>query len=181
MINIVKHQLLQNIPTALTESMIHKHFPIKCAACPIGNLSKRPLQHNSEEHQQRLLNPPAKGSEIELDIQGPWTDAKGKPCQTFNGCQYSLLAIDIASHYAFGHLIRTRGYLLRSIKHIHQEITTAGNNLTTIRCDSEFVTSEIQEYCASCTPPIELKGCIPYEHDTLPLVKKISIEQFANR
>ena len=78
MINIVKHKLLLNIPAALTESMINKHFPIKCSACPIGNLSKRPLHQNYEEHKQRLLNPPAKGSEVELDIQGPWTDAKGK-------------------------------------------------------------------------------------------------------
>ncbi len=81
--------------------------------------------------------------------------------------------MDIATGFAIGQLLRTKGYLLRSIKHVHNNITSAGNTLTTIRCDSEFITTEIQEYCDSFTFPILLKGCIPYEHDTLPFIERL--------
>ena len=160
-----------NIPKSLTEKVVNKYFPTSCTACPIGNLSKRPLKPNIEEHHQRIESNMNEGNEIEIDIQGPWTDKNGKPCQTFNGCLYSLLAACTVTGYAFGQLLRTKGYLLRSIKHIHNEIKSNNKTLKAIRCDSAFVVSEIKEYCIE--NKIEIKACVPHEHDTLPRVERL--------
>ncbi len=171
MCNIVKNNTYINIPKALTEKAINKYFPINCKSCPFGNLTSRANHPNLEESISRLDHPIEKGQECELDLQGTWTDKNGKPVQTFNGCQYSLLAMCCKTGFAFGQLLRTRGYLLRSIKHIHEAITRTGRVLKTLRCDSEFVTDEIKEYCS--VHHITISACIPHEHDTLPRVERL--------
>ena len=67
MILIVKNKLIQNLPEALTEKAIRKHFP-NCNACPFGNLQLRPLQSIPEDREIDI------GKEWEVDIMGPMTD-----------------------------------------------------------------------------------------------------------
>ncbi len=109
MCNIVKYKTYNNIPAALTEKIINKHFPINCKSCPFGNLAQRAHKINTDEFIDRHENPIAKDQECEIDIQGHWTDKNGKPVQTFNGCLYSLLGVCWKTRFAFGKLLRTRG------------------------------------------------------------------------
>ena len=61
MILIVKNKLIKNLPEALTEKAIRKHFP-NCNACPKGNLQQRPFQSIPEDRDIEI------GHEWEIDI-----------------------------------------------------------------------------------------------------------------
>ena len=76
MILIVKHKLIKNLPEALTEKAIRKHFP-NCNACPKGNLQQR-FQSIPEDRDIEI------GSECEIDLMGPVTDKKEKKCPNYS-------------------------------------------------------------------------------------------------
>ncbi len=43
--------------------------------------------------------------------------------------------------------------------------------LKIIRADDQFVTSDIQHWCDSCTPQVQLLPCIPHEHQQIDKVE----------
>ena len=163
MILIVKNKLIQHLPEALTEKAIRKHFP-NCNACPIGNLQQRPFQSIPEDREIEI------GSEWEIDLMGPVTDEQQKKCPSFSGAIYGMVCKDIKSKKRFGFLLRNRGYLLRYLKHLILLCQHRKYKVTTFRIDDEFVTEEIETYCAKHN--ITLLPCIPHEHATLGNVER---------
>jgi hypothetical protein len=106
MVAIVQNNIFTNIPPALTASAIRKYFPL-CPACPLGNLARVPSPPTSTEA-RRILLP---GEEIVMDCK-VFADNKGmRHQQTFNGCKFTLTAIDVSTGYHWGFLLKSQGAL----------------------------------------------------------------------
>ena len=163
MILIVKNKFIKNLPEALTEKAIRKHFP-NCNTCPIGNLQQRPFQSIPEDRDIEI------GSEWEIDLMGPVTDEKKKKCPSFSGALYGMVCKDIKSKKRFGFLLRNRGYLLRYPKHLIMICNHQNHKVKAFRIDDKFVTEEIKAYCVKQN--ITLYPCIPHEHATLGNVER---------
>ena len=147
-----------NIPEALTEKAIRKHFP-NCNACPVGNLQQRPALSLPAERELEI------GEEWEIDILGAMTDENKKKCYSFSGALYGMICKDVKSKKRVGFLLRNKGYLLRYIKHLVEMCYQHKRKIKVLRMDDELVTAEITTYCES--QQIHIKPCIPHEHATL--------------
>jgi hypothetical protein len=163
MCSIVKHKLILNIPTALTETVIRKHFP-NCGACPIGNLQQRPALSYPTEREIQIAE------EWEIDLLGPMTDENKKKCPSFSGALYGLICKDIKSRKRIGFLLRNKGYLLRYLKHLINICHQHKRKVNVFRMDSELVTAEITAYCES--QQIQIHPCVPHEHATLGNIER---------
>ncbi len=168
MLRIVKYQLFAKIPKELTEPVIRKHFPVICARCTNASLSRIPLP------QQSLTPIDEIGEVIEIDIKGPWTDAKGKVCPTFSNCKYAMTAIDVASEYTWGLLLPSRKNLLTAFKYVVRQFRYQHPDkpIKVIRVDQELVTHAIQEFCDNYVPRIVLQQTAPHEHGQLGHIER---------
>ena len=113
MVDVVKYQTYQNLPSRLTTAVIRKYFPT-CQACARGNLhrSALPLQSNATRewlstHRERRF---------EIDIKGPYTDSSGKPCLTYSGSSLTLNAVDTATGMEFTWLLQHKRHLVYYVK-----------------------------------------------------------------
>jgi hypothetical protein len=164
MLDIVRNRLVTNYPAALTPDAILRHFPTLCPDCPVGNLSRSPLPRISASTFHEI------GSEIVLDIKGPWTGSDGKPVKSFSGHLYTLTARDRMSEYLWGFPLSDRKHLLKYIMHLHNHIRFHNRVLHVIHCDDEFDQVPIRDYCAM--HGISMKLCVPYEHGQLGFIER---------
>jgi len=95
-----------NLPKILTRAAVLKHFP-QCLACPFGNLTRAPLRNTvygtrnpSSQPRPTMTNLPPVGSEFEIDLLGPWTDAEGRQVKSFSDCIYTMLCVCCGSNFA---------------------------------------------------------------------------------
>ena len=132
-------------------------------------MARRPLQGNSLLSQSNL---PKIGESWEIDIKGKWTGADGKIIKTFTGCQYSLSAIDLASGFIHGQLLKSRQNLHIYIKKLHNFVKSHNRVIKIIRTDNEFLTQNISEYCQHEDNKINLQTCIPYEHGQIGNIER---------
>ena len=57
---------------------------------------------------------------------------------------------------------------------VNQEIQSHNRILRFIRADDQFVTSDIQAWCNSCTPQVKILPCIPHEHQQIGKVERFN-------
>jgi hypothetical protein len=164
MLDIVRNGLVTNFPAALTPDAILRHFPALCPDCPVGHLSRSTLPRISKPTSHDI------GSEIVLDIKGPWTGSDGKPVKSFSGHLYTLTARDRMSEYLWGFPLSDRKNLLKYIIHLHHNIRLHNRVLHVIHCDDEFDQAPIRDYCA--LHGISMKLCVPYEHGQLGFIER---------
>jgi hypothetical protein len=158
MVAIVKHQMFTSIPPELTVKAIHKYFPT-CVPCVKGNLVARPFP--SEPVDREVLV----GEEWVIDIK-MWTE------KSFSGGNMSCTATDAKSRFMHGFWITGKKKVLDKMKEIRSMVVRKGLVLKTFRVDNEFVTTDIEAWCARPEIDIHLKPCVPYCHDTTSIVEK---------
>jgi hypothetical protein len=164
MIQMVKNNMLNNIPRDLTEATIRKYFP-QCTACPIGNMSKRPMLTEKETSYVYEL-----GEQMIMDVKGPYTDALGKKVPSFSGALYSISAIDRASGYEIGWTVKNVKNLIKIVRKLDNEVKFMKRELKSIKVDDAFMTEEIKEYCQ--VHGITLIPSTPHEHGTIGIVER---------
>ena len=74
----------------------------------------------------------------------------------------ALTAVDMATGYKFGTLIKSHSSLEIQLEAIRVQVCAADRVLTILRIDNEFETDAIRTWAALCTPPITLEPCIPH-------------------
>jgi hypothetical protein len=158
MVAIVKHEMFTSLPPELTVKAIHKYFPT-CVPCVKGNLVARPF--------------PSEPVNRELTVGEEWViDIKMWKEKSFNGGSMSCTATDAKSRFMHGFWITGQKKVLEKMKHIRGMVVRKGLVLKTFRVDNEFVTKDIEAWCARPEIDIRLKPCVLYCHDTTSIVEK---------
>ena len=170
MVDVVRFQTYQNLPSRLTTSVIRKYFPT-CQACARGNLHRSALPQQSLATQAWLPN--HRERRFEIDIKGPYTDSCGKPCLTYSGSMFTLNAVDTATGMEFTWLLQHKRHLVHYIKKLELLCIRYGYSLSCICTDDDFLTSDIRDHCATSSPIIDLQGVVPYEHGQLGRAERV--------
>ena len=158
---------MDNIPADLTPTAIRKHFP-HCAACSTGNMAQRPAPSVSDSSRDL-----ADGEEIVVDIKVICSGPHEKHKKTFGGSTCALTAIDVATNFHWGFLLKTQKHLEEPLELIRQEIASTGRQLKTIRTDNQFLTRNIKAWARN-HPPIKILACIPHELHQIGLVERFN-------
>jgi hypothetical protein len=148
----------------LTAKVIRKYFPTSCPDCPVGNFQMRhppvdPVIHHGP------------GEVFEVDIQGKWTDAAGKPAKSFSGDIYAFAAIDCASDLVFARTIQTRVSLVDHLEALRLSALSTGKELKVIRTDNEYITLLSKAWALSHN--VSFQPSIPFEHNTVRRVERV--------
>jgi len=171
MIWIVKNNVYANLPAALTGTVIRKHFP-PCEACPAANMAQRPRPGTTVP---RDIVP---GEEIEVDIKIFADCSKArKHKRAFGNYTGAQTAIDLATGFRFGHLLRGHGNLVEKLELLRLEVSSRDRIMKVLRIDNQYVTADIQKWAATTSPgrpAIRLQPCIPHEHHTIGDVERFN-------
>lgn len=171
MIHILKNNVFTNIPPTLTEKAIRKYFPM-CSACTAGNMNRR--SYSSESMVQRELLP---GEELIMDIKIIADNKNNVHKKSFNNNLSALTIIDNATNFKWGYPLPNHGTsasIIEKLILVYQELQSHNRILKFIRADDQFVTSEIQTWCNSCTPQVKILPCIPHEHQQIGKVERFN-------
>ena len=155
------------MPTLLIEKTERKYFP-NCEACPVSNMAQQPMPGSILSN--RELTP---GEEIELDIK-VYADnsSQRKHKRAIGGYTCALTAIDLATDYKFGYLLKNQQHLENTLEKLRLEIYSQHRNMKIIRLDNQFITEEITKW--SQIHQITLLPCIPHEHHTIGGIERFN-------
>ena len=161
MCKIVDSKAFENLPKRLTSKRIRKLFP-QCEACPAGSMAQQPIPTTASD---RVI---VAGEEFQLDIKVWANTSKAlKHRRAFGRYTGALTAVDLATRYKIGKLIRTTSALEEQLEALRIEIRGTGHTLKVLRLDNQFVTAPVKKWAAQCEPYIELQPCIPHEHHSI--------------
>jgi hypothetical protein len=84
---------------------------------------------------------------------------------SFNKNLSALTMIDNATNFKWGYPLLNHGTsasIIEKLILVYQELSSHNRILKFIRADDQFVTSERQTWCDSCTPQVKRLPCIPH-------------------
>ena len=161
MCKIVTDKMFTSIPDELTPKVIRKFFPA-CEACPAANMAQRDIPREASD---REFVP---GEEIQIDIKIWANSSKAlKHRRAFGKHIGAVTAVDMATRYKIGKLIKTTSDLEVQLEELRVEIRGTGHTLKVLRMDNQFYTKAVKNWAARCEPYVELQPCIPHEHHSI--------------
>ena len=168
MCKIVDNKAFDNLPARLTSKRIRKHFP-HCEACPANNMAQKPIPRTASD---RVIKD---GEEFQVDIKVFANNSKAlKHKRAFDKYTGALTAIDLATRFKIGKLIKSHANLEVHLEALRVEIHGSGHTLKVLRIDNEFNSEAVKTWAADCEPYIELQPCIPHEHHSIGDIEKFN-------
>ena len=168
MCKIVDHKILAGLPKDLTSKVIRKYFP-QCEACPAANMHQHPIPRDASDREY------VTGEELMVDIKVFANNSKAlKHKRAFGRYTGALTAIDLATRFKLGKLIKSHASLEVQLEELRVDVHAAGHTLRVLRIDNEFVTAPIKRWAGLCEPPIELQPCIPHEHHSIGDIERFN-------
>ena len=168
MCKIVDNKMLASLPKELTSKVIRKFFP-QCEACPAANMSQKPIPREASDREY------VTGEELMVDIKVFANNSKAlKHKRAFGRYTGALTAIDLATRFKIGKLIKSHSSLEVQLEELRVDVHAAGHTLRVLRIDNEFITAPIKRWAGLCEPPIELQPCIPHEHHSIGDIERFN-------
>ena len=148
MCRIVDSKAFDNIQLGLTSKRIRKHFP-HCEAYPASNMAQKPITRIASD---RVIGP---GEKFQVDNKVFANNGKAlKHKRAFGRYTRALTAIDMATRFKIGTLIRSHANLEIHLGALRVEVHGTGHTLKVLRLDNMFMTKDIKTWAAKCEPPI---------------------------
>ena len=116
MIYIVDKKLFDNIPLKLTAKIIRTHFS-QCVACPAGNMAQKPVPQSISTTEYI----PREVLQIDIKIFADTSKAR-KHLRAFGSHVGALTAVDMATGYKFGTLIKSHASLEIQLEAIRVQV-----------------------------------------------------------